>query len=218
MLLIFFVIFFYRYCYHFLPVLSIFVACEAIIIPPSFKGVNLLSILFRVGPFFAGVFIVFPHSTKDTHEFRNITIPCVATNVGQNRKFFRCEIAFLWTLSKKLLQIIPMQPFVEKSYHLFDEEKKGVRWGLEGTISSDYLAHCSHFLFHKHAHRLFGVLLYAISESCDTNFAGQVVYKPWVLSASSEALMPITAILMPAVDCVLLLHQLVIGPVTVHLM
>ncbi len=32
----------------------------------------------------------------------------------------------------------------------------------------------------------------------------------------SEALMPITAILIPAVDYVLLLHQLVIGPVTVR--
>ncbi len=30
--------------------------------------------------------------------------------------------------------------------------------------------------------------------------------------------MPITAILIPAADCVLLLHQLVTGPVTVHLM
>ncbi len=30
--------------------------------------------------------------------------------------------------------------------------------------------------------------------------------------------MPITAILIPAIDCKLLLHQLVIGPVTVHLM
>ncbi len=73
-------------------------------------------------------------------------------------------------------------------------------------------------LFHEHLHGVFGVLLYAILESCDTNFAGQVVYKPWGLSVSSEALMPITAILIPAADCVLLLHQLVIGPVTVHLM
>ncbi len=47
---------------------------------------------------------------------------------------------------------------------------------------------------------------------------GQVVYKPRVLSVSSEALMPVTAILIPAVDCVLLLHQLVIRPVTLHLM
>ncbi len=30
--------------------------------------------------------------------------------------------------------------------------------------------------------------------------------------------MPITAVLIPAADCVLLLHQFVIGPVTVHLM
>ncbi len=73
-------------------------------------------------------------------------------------------------------------------------------------------------LFHEHSHRVFGVLLYAISESFDTGFAGQVVYKPWVLSVSSEAVMLITAILIPAADCVLMLHQLVIGPVTVHLM
>ncbi len=71
-------------------------------------------------------------------------------------------------------------------------------------------------LFHEHSDRVFGALLYAISESCDTDFAGQVVYKPRVLSVSSEALMPITTILMPAANCVLLLHQLIIGPVTVH--
>ncbi len=46
----------------------------------------------------------------------------------------------------------------------------------------------------------------AISESCDTDFAGQVVYKPGVLSVSSETLMLITAILIPAADCVFLLH------------
>ncbi len=52
-----------------------------------------------------------------------------------------------------------------------------MRWDLEGPISSGYLVHCSHSLFHEHSHRVFGVLLYAISEFCDTNFAGQVVYK-----------------------------------------
>ncbi len=72
-------------------------------------------------------------------------------------------------------------------------------------------------LFHDHLHRVFAVLLYAISGSCDIDFAGQVVYKPWVPSLSSEVLMPITAILKLAADCVLLLHQLVIGPVTIHL-
>ncbi len=61
-------------------------------------------------------------------------------------------------------------------------------------------------LFHEHLRRLFSFLLYAISESCDTIFADQVVYKPWVLSVSSEAFMPITAILIPAADCVHLLH------------
>ncbi len=72
------------------------------------------------------------------------------------------------------------------------------------------------YLFHEHSHRVFSVLHHATSEFCDTNFAGQTVYKPWVLSVSSEALMPITAILIPAADCALPLHQLVIGPVTVH--
>ncbi len=57
-----------------------------------------------------------------------------------------------------------------------------------------------------------------ISEFTDTDFAGQVAYKPWVLSVSSKTLMPITAILISAANCVLLLHQLVIGPVTIHLM
>ncbi len=33
-------------------------------------------------------------------------------------------------------------------------------------------------LFHEHSHRVFHVLLYAISEFCDTDFAGQIVYKP----------------------------------------
>ncbi len=59
------------------------------------------------------------------------------------------------------------------------KKKKGVvRWDLEGPISSGYLAHCSHLLFHEHSHRVFGILLYGISEFCDTDFAGQVVYKP----------------------------------------
>ncbi len=60
--------------------------------------------------------------------------------------------------------------------------------------------------------------IYAVSESYDMDFAGKAVYKSWVLSASSEVLVPMTAILIHAADCVLLLHQLVIGPVIVHLM
>ncbi len=70
-------------------------------------------------------------------------------------------------------------------------------------------------LFNEHSHRVFGVLLFAISESCDTDFAGQIIYKPWVLTVSSEALMSITTILIPATYCLLLLHQLVIVSVIV---
>ncbi len=67
-------------------------------------------------------------------------------------------------------------------------------------------------LFREHSFRVFSVLFYVTSKSCETDFNGQVVYKPWVLSVSFEALMPITA------GCVPLLHQLVIEPVTIHLM
>ncbi len=92
-----------------------------------------------------------------------------------------------------------------------------MRWDLEGPISSGYIAHCSHPFFMS-IRIAFDVLRHAIAESCDMDFAGQVIYKPRVLSLSSEALAPITTILTPATDCVLLLHQLVIGPVIVHLM
>ncbi len=59
-----------------------------------------------------------------------------------------------------------------------------VRWDLESPISLGYLAHCSLPLFHEYLHSVFGVLLYSISESCDTYFAGQVACKPWVLLVS----------------------------------
>ncbi len=79
----------------------------------------------------------------------------------------------------------------------------GVRWDLRGPISSAYLAHCSHLFFTSIRIVLLASYIYAISESCDTYFAGWVVYKPWVLSMSTEALVLITVILMAAVDCVL---------------
>ncbi len=57
--------------------------------------------------------------------------------------------------------------------------KKGaVRWNLRGPISSGCLAYCLHFFFHEHSLSIFGIQLCAISDSCDTDFAGQVVYKP----------------------------------------
>ncbi len=73
-------------------------------------------------------------------------------------------------------------------------------------------------LFLEHSHWVsMSYSMLPTSESCDTDFAGRVVYKPRVLSVSSAALMSTTAILIPAVDCVLLLHQLVIQSVTIHL-
>ncbi len=42
-------------------------------------------------------------------------------------------------------------------------------------------------LFREHSHRVFSVLFYAISESYDTDFAGQVVYKPWILCVLWDA-------------------------------
>ncbi len=78
--------------------------------------------------------------------------------------------------------------------------KKGVvRWDLEGPISSGYLAHCSHTFFMS-IRIDFSASYSMLSQSCDTNFAGQVLYKPWSLSMSSEALVPIIAILIPAAD------------------
>ncbi len=73
-------------------------------------------------------------------------------------------------------------------------------------------------LFREHSHRVFSVLLYAISDFFDTDFAIQVVFKHWVLPVSSEVLMPITAILIPAADFGFLLHQPILGPVIVHVM
>ncbi len=96
-------------------------------------------------------------------------------------------------------------------------KKKNVLWGhFEGPISSGYLAHCLQPFFMS-IRTEFSVS-YAIAESCDTDFASQVIYKPWVLSVSSKALVPDTAVWLPATNCVLLLHQLVIEPVTIHLM
>ncbi len=48
-------------------------------------------------------------------------------------------------------------------------------------------------LFHEHSQSVFIVLFYIISEIYDTDFAGQVVYKPQVLSVSSKELVPIAA-------------------------
>ncbi len=70
---------------------------------------------------------------------------------------------------------------------------------LDGGRSKGTLWCCEH-------EKLIKMFKNAMSESCDTIFAGQGVYIPWILSVSSEALMPITAILIPATNCVLLLH------------
>ncbi len=99
------------------------------------------------------------------------------------------------------------------------KDKGVLRWDHEGTISSDYLAQCPRLVFMS-IRIEFSASYTMLSQGfvIPTSLIGQVVYKPSVLSVSSEALMLITAILIPAANCVLLLHQLVIGLVTVHLM
>ncbi len=99
-----------------------------------------------------------------------------------------------------------------------NKNKGTVRWDLGDPISSGYLAHCSHLFSTSIRIVLSAFYIYVILESFDTDFADQTVYKSWILPVSSETLVPITAILISAADCVLLLHQLAIGPVTVHLM
>ncbi len=54
--------------------------------------------------------------------------------------------------------------------------------------------------------------IHATSQFCHNDFPA--VYKPQVVSVSSHVLVPISAILILAADCMLLPHQLVIGPVT----
>ncbi len=87
-----------------------------------------------------------------------------------------------------------------------------------GPISSGYLVHCSHHFLTRIRIVFLVSYIYAILESYDADFATRVVYKPWVLSVSAETLVPITAILIPVAESVLLLHQLVIELVSVHLM
>ncbi len=60
----------------------------------------------------------------------------------------------------------------------FGSIMKKVLWGgtLKAPISSSYLASLFAPIFHEHSHKVFGILLYAISESCDTDFAGQGTY------------------------------------------
>ncbi len=78
---------------------------------------------------------------------------------------------------------------------------------LGGPISSSYVVHCSYLFFTSIRIVFLSSYIYAISEIWDTDFAGQLVYKPHVLSVAAAALALITAILIPA-------DQLVIGPVT----
>ncbi len=58
------------------------------------------------------------------------------------------------------------------------KKKKGVRWDFEGPVSSGYLAYCSHPFFMSIRIEFSASYFYAISVSHDTDFAGQVVYKP----------------------------------------
>ncbi len=133
-----------------------------------------------------------PHAT-------NLVIQCL------KQKFGDCIIVWRAVFSR-----LPRSP---------DLKKKGiVRWDLEGSISSGYLAHCSNPFFMS-IHIEFSASYSMLSQSLVTPTSlARFFMNPRVLSVSSEALMPITAILIPATDCVHLLHQFVTGPVTAHSM
>ncbi len=97
---------------------------------------------------------------------------------------------------------------------------KKVLWGgnLGCPMSSDYLTHCSR-LFFTSICIMFSASYSLLSQGLmtPTSLARSFI-DPKFCRCPFEALMPITAILIPTVDCMLLLHQLVIGPITVHLM
>ncbi len=95
-------------------------------------------------------------------------------------------------------------------------KKCAKKWDLEGPITSGYLAHCSHPFFMS-IRLEFSASYSMLCQSLVTPISLAKLFINPGLSVSSEALVPITAILIPAADCVLLLHQLVIGRVTVHL-
>ncbi len=72
----------------------------------------------------------------------------------------------------------------------------------------------AHTSLYKQSHNVFSVL----HSECNTNFPSQVVSKHCILSVSSEALVPSTAILILSANCILLLPELVTGPIVVHIM
>ncbi len=98
-----------------------------------------------------------------------------------------------------------------KYFPLIFQLKGVVRWYLKGPVSSDYLAHCSHPFFMSI--RIEFLARYSmLSQNLVTRtLLARLFFKPWVLSVSSETLMPITPILILAVNCVFLLHQIVMG-------
>ncbi len=124
---------------------------------------------------------------------------------------------FLLVMSEQPFTVYRVCQLLKKIMNPLKKKSAAMR-DLLWSISSCYLAHCS-CLFFKSIRMVFSVShIYAIWGSRDTNFVASVIYKPWVLSVSSETLVPITAILIPAAGCVLLLHYLVFGPIIIHLM
>ncbi len=158
--------------------------------------------------FFAQKFFNFPNSFLD--QLIAIFIPLLSFSA-------RFWFVALFCILKKIFGRPPihLSPLVFFLFFFFLK----MRWNLEGPISSGYLVHCSHpffiWAFAKSFRR--PTLCYLRILWHRLPWPG-CLFKLWVLSVSSETLMPVIAILIPVADCVLLLHQLVIRLVTINLM
>ncbi len=96
-------------------------------------------------------------------------------------------------------------------------KKSAMKWDLRGTISSGYFAHCSHPFFMSICVEFSASYSMLSSGLVTPTSLARLFINPEFCQCPLRRICQ-TAILIPAADCVLLLHLLVIGLVTVHLM
>ncbi len=175
----------------------------------------LISFHFNTKIFLFDYSVVFYHYCQSIHILNQVIFYTFSINVSY---------VWLWMVLVLIIKISSLsakstliwRQWTDTSWEL--KKKKGiVRWDLEGPRSSDYLAHCSHLLFMSIRMEFSASYSMCYLRALQHRLRWPGLYKPWVLSVSFEALMPIAAILILATDCMLLLHQLVIGSVTKYL-